>query len=73
MQELINMVAQRAGLSEDKARSAVDTVIGYLKERAPSGLSGQIESLIGGGGGGQGSGVRDAASKIGGMFGGEKK
>ena len=69
MDQLINMVAQRTGISEDKARTAVDTVVGFLKERAPAGLSGQIDSLIGGGqgqGGGMGSGI---ASKVGDMLG----
>jgi hypothetical protein len=69
MNALINMVAQRAGLSEDKARTAVDTVIGFLKERAPAGLSGQIDSLVGGEGGGSGG----IASSLGGMFGDKKE
>lgn len=69
MDALINMVAQRAGLSEDKARTAVDTVVGFLKERAPAGLSGQIDSLISGGG--AGSSLGGAASSLGGMLGGK--
>jgi hypothetical protein len=69
METLITMVAQRAGLSEDKARAAVETVIGFLKQRAPAGLSGQIDSLVSGGEGASAGGV---ASAIGGMF-GEKK
>lgn len=66
MEGLISMVAQRTGLSEDKARAAVDTVVGYLKERAPAGLSGQIDALIGGG---QESKTGGIASKAGAMFG----
>jgi predicted secreted hydrolase len=70
MDALVNMVSQRTGISEDKARTAVDTVIGFLKERAPAGLSGQLDSLLGGAGegGGQG-GVAGIASQVGGMFG----
>jgi hypothetical protein len=67
---LINQVVQRTGLSEDKARAAVETVVGFLKERAPAGLSGQIDSLVGGG---EGSTGGDIASKVGGMFGGKKE
>ena len=66
METLITMVAQRAG---HKARAAVETVIGFLKQRAPAGLSGQIDSLVSGGEGASAGGV---ASAIGGMF-GEKK
>lgn len=62
----VNMVAQRTGLSEDKGRRAVDTVEGFSKERAPAGLSGQIDSLVAGGEGANRGGI---ASRIGGMFG----
>lgn len=52
MNELIQQVCQRTGLSEDKARQAVDTVIGYLKEKLPGPISGQIDSALQGQGGG---------------------
>jgi len=69
MDSLISMVAQRSGISEDKARTAVDTVVGFLKEHAPAGLSGQIDSLVGG----TSSGSGGIASTVSGMFGGQKK
>jgi hypothetical protein len=65
MDALISKVVERTGISEDKARAAVDTVVGFIKERAPSGLSGQIDSLVQGGQG-AGGGV---ASKLGGLLG----
>jgi hypothetical protein len=67
MNALISQVVQRTGLSEDKAQAAVETVVNFIKERAPAGLSGQIDSLVSGGeGSGSAGGV---ASKIGGMLG----
>ena len=69
MDQLVKMVAQRVGLSEDKARSAVETVVGFLKERAPGGLSGQIDALVGGGEGSTGGKVGDMTSRVGGMLG----
>ena len=39
MDNLVNMVAQRAGLSEDKARTAVDTGIREQKKGPPYGRS----------------------------------
>lgn len=69
MDKLVSMVAQRVGLSEDKARAAVETVIGFLKERAPAGLSGQIDALVGGGEGSSAGNVGDIASRVGGMLG----
>ena len=70
MDALISKVAERTGISQDKARTAVDTVVGFLKERAPAGLSSQIDSLVSGG---EGSGAGNIASRVGGMFGGEKQ
>jgi hypothetical protein len=66
MEALISKVVERTGLSEDKARAAVDTVVGFLKERAPAGLSGQIDSLVAGG---EGSTLGGIASGVGGMLG----
>ena len=68
MESLVNMVAQRTGLSDEKARAAVDTVVNYIKERAPAGLSGQIDSLVGGSGGAGGT-ASGTASQVSGMFG----
>ena len=65
MDALISKVVERTGISEDKARAAVDTVVGFIKERAPSGLSSQIDSLVAGGQGGAGG----IASKVGGLLG----
>ncbi|HUW12774.1 MAG TPA: hypothetical protein VM537_23810 [Anaerolineae bacterium] len=48
MDELIKMVAQKTGLGEDAAKMAVDTVIGYLKEKLPAPIAGQIDGLLGG-------------------------
>lgn len=51
MNELVQQVCQRTGLSEDKAQQAVQTVIGYLKEKLPGPIAGQIDSALQGGGG----------------------
>ncbi len=64
MDELINMVAQRTGLAPEKARTAVDTVVGYLKTKLPGPLAGQIDSALAGGGG-----LGDAAKNLGSKFG----
>lgn len=71
MDELINMVAQKTGLPEDKARQAAETVIGFLKDRLPAPIAGQIDNALNGGGGGKG-GASGLADKAGGMFGGKK-
>lgn len=54
MDELVNMVAQRTGIPADKARMAVETVLGHLKEKLPAPIASQIDAALGGGGGGLG-------------------
>jgi hypothetical protein len=75
MEELIRQVSERAGISEEQAHSAVQTVIGYLQNNLPSGVSQQLGGLIGGAGGGGGIADRagDLMGGLGGMFGVGKK
>lgn len=63
MNELIQQVTQRTGLSEDKARTAVDTVINYLKQKLPGPLGSQIDSALSGGSSGIGSAIGDVFGK----------
>ncbi len=49
MDELINLVSQKTGLPQDKARQAVETVLNYLKQRLPAGVAGQIDTVLAGG------------------------
>jgi hypothetical protein len=66
MDQLIKMVQERAGIDEGQARSAVETVIGFLKDRAPEPIKGQIDSWAGG----QGEG--SPLEGVGSMFGGDR-
>lgn len=50
MDELINLVSQKTGLPPDKARAAVETVIGFIKDRLPPPIASQIDTLLAGGG-----------------------
>lgn len=68
MDELINQVAQRTGLAPDKARAAVDTVLGFLKTRLPAPIASQLDAVVSGQGGPAG-GLGGAADALGGMFG----
>ena len=64
MEELIKQVSAKAGISEDQARSAVNTVLDFVKTRLPEPIAGQIDNVIGGGAGV----VGDIANKVGGLF-----
>lgn len=69
MDEIVQQVAQRAGIPEDKARMAVQVVIGQLEKRLPAPLASQLSSYLAGGGAGGAGSVGDIAKGLGGMFG----
>jgi uncharacterized protein (DUF2267 family) len=69
MDELIKQVAERAGIGEDKARMAVETVVGFLKQRLPAPIAGQVDNALGASAGMVG-GVADKAGDVLGSFGG---
>ena len=54
MEELVKRVSEQAGISEEQARTAVNTVAEFLKEKVPAPFTGYIDSFMGTGGG-QGS------------------
>jgi hypothetical protein len=49
MDELVNEVAQKTGLSQDQAQAAVTSVIGFLRNRLPAPLAGALDHLLSGG------------------------
>ena len=57
--QLVNMVAQRVGISAEQADQAVDTVLGYIKDN-PEQLQGMLNLDEG-----AMAGIKD---KLGGMF-----
>ena len=69
MDELIKRITEKTGISEEQARSAVNTVSGFLKEKLPSPIAGQVDNVLSGAGG-MSDKFGDAASQLGGMFGG---
>jgi hypothetical protein len=69
MDQLVNMVAQKVNIPPDKAREAVDTVIGFLKDKLPDPIAGHIDGLLHGGGGGSGDMLGGAMQGLGDMFG----
>jgi len=74
--ELVRQVVERTGISEPQARTAVETVVGFLKERLPAPIAGQVDNAVAGSAGVVG-GITDKAGDVlgglGGMFGGKKE
>lgn len=48
MDEIIKLVTERAGIPSDKARLAVDAVLGYVKQKMPPALASQVDSVFAG-------------------------
>lgn len=61
MQDLINELMTKAGLTEEQAQKAVTTIMNFIKSKLPEGLSDKVEDLM--------SGKFDLS----GMFGGGEK
>jgi hypothetical protein len=51
MEDLIQTVADKTGISPDQARSAITIVVDHLKDKLPWGLGDKIESFINAGSG----------------------
>jgi hypothetical protein len=68
MQQLINSLEQRLGISPEKAQEAVTHVMDFLKSKLPSGLHEHLDSAANGQNlnDGDGGGL---LGKLGGMFG----
>jgi hypothetical protein len=62
LNELIKLVSQKAGISEDQARQAVDQVVEFLKQKLPAPIAGQIDAVLKGG-------LPDLSKGLGGLFG----
>jgi hypothetical protein len=70
MEELVRLVSEKAGLSEDMSQTAAHTVVGYLKDKLPAPVAGQIDALLAGGGGA--SQLGGLAKNLGGILGRKK-
>jgi hypothetical protein len=64
--DLVKLVSEKTGLSDEMAKVAVDTVIGFLKQRLPAPMADQIDAVLGDGGGLDLGGI---PGNLGGMFG----
>jgi hypothetical protein len=67
MQELVNLVSQKTGLSEEMSRTAVETVLNYLKKRLPAPVASQIDNIVSGSSTAKGAG--DVTKGLGGILG----
>ena len=64
--ELIQKVSERAGISGDQAKTAVNAVFDFLKDKLPM-IGDRLKGLLGGGEEG-GNPLSGLSEKLGGMF-----
>ena len=69
MDELVELVSKKAGIPEATARTAVNTVVDFLKKRLPAPLAGQVDAVLSGVDADQ---IGNIAQGLGGMLGGKK-
>jgi uncharacterized protein (DUF2267 family) len=65
MEELVKMVADKVGISEAQAKQAVEMVMGFLKDKLPEPIAGQLDAALEG----DVSGLGDLAGGLGKLFG----
>jgi hypothetical protein len=53
MNELVQLLQQKTGLSEEMAQQVADTVVGFLKTKLPAPLASGLDSLLGAGASGE--------------------
>jgi hypothetical protein len=65
MNEVVQLVQQKTGLSQEMAETVVNTVVGYIKGKLPAGLASGLDQLMAGSGGGEASAAAAAESGFG--------
>jgi hypothetical protein len=69
MDELVNQITQRTGISQNQAQQAVQVTVNFLKQKLPPQIASQVENYIGGQGG---KGMGGTMGQSQGMFGGNQ-
>ena len=46
MKELINIIVQKTGISEENAQKAVQVTLGFLKTKMPAPVAAQLDSFL---------------------------
>ncbi len=70
MDQVIQAVAQKAGISQDQAKTAVTLVVNLLKSKLPPEFAGQIDGVLNGTA--SNDLLKDAEGLLGGAFGNKK-
>jgi hypothetical protein len=70
MDELVQQIVNKTGISESQARMAVETVVGFVKPRLPEVVAGHLDTALGLAGSSLGGvDVGDVKNVLGSLFG----
>ena len=67
MTELVKLITEKTGITEEKAKEAAETVVTFLKARLPGPLATQLDNIVNGAK--AANKLADAAKGLRGMFG----
>jgi nucleoid DNA-binding protein len=68
LNQLIDLVVKKTGLKADQAKTVVQIVLDFLKQKLPAPVAGQIDAVMK-----SNVDVSAAANMVGGLLGGKKK
>ncbi len=63
MDELVKLVSQKTGISQDQVKQAIEVVLNLLKQKLTAPITGQLDGVLNSGAAG------DLLKGVGGMFG----
>ena len=72
MEALVNLVAEKTGISPELAQKAVEITLNFLKDKLPAPVAEQIDGVLSGEGGGGGV-LGGLAKGLGGLMGKEEE
>ncbi len=61
MDDLIKLVSEKAGITSEQAKSAIEAIGGFVKDKLPAGIGDQVSNFLEGKGGG---GLADMAKGL---------
>ena len=69
MEQIIKMITDKTGISNEQAATAIQVVSGFLKEKLPAGMGSQVDSLLKGDTSNLGDLAGGLKDTLGGIFG----
>jgi hypothetical protein len=63
MDELVNLIVKKTGISKEQAETAVKTVVDFIKQKLPVPIAAQVDGII------KGEGANGVMKGLGGLLG----